>query len=113
MEPAVARRWPIPPKVGASLVIAVAWGYVAAVLAEPLARLASPAAAVPFMRILWLAGYIVGLILAKAGRAEVEDSDQTGQILAWFGIGLNAIRLALYVIPYAIGFAVSLGSRLG
>jgi hypothetical protein len=113
MEPAVARRWPIPPKVGASLVIAVAWGYVAAVLAEPLARLVSPAAAGPFMRILLLVGYTVGLILAKVGRAEVEDSDRVGRILVSFGIGLNAIRLAFFVIPYAIAFAVSLGSRLG
>jgi len=51
-----------------------------------------------------VAGYAVGLILGNLGRAEVEDSDRVGQILAWVAIGLNAISLVSSVLtaPYLL-----------
>jgi hypothetical protein len=113
LEPAVARRSGIPPTVGASLIIAVAWGYVAGFLTQGLAQVISPDAAFPSMRILGVAGFAVGLILAKVGRAEVEDSDRIGHILVSIGIWLNAIHLAFYLIPFVIALAVSSGSQVG
>ena len=108
LEPPVAQWLGIPPKIRASLIIALAWGFVVGLLSEALSLVASPYLAGPLFSIVWVAGYAVGLILGYLGRAEVEDSDRVGQILAWGAIGLNGIRLLFFILSLAPALLIRL-----
>jgi hypothetical protein len=104
LEPAAARQpWlGIPAKIRASLFIAIGWGFAVSVVAQLLLRGGVPPTTRSLLLPLWLGGYVVGLILGIRGRAEVEESDRVGQILAWGGIGLNGLRLLFFVVSAAI-----------
>jgi hypothetical protein len=113
LEPPVAHWLGIPPKIRASLVIALAWGFVVNMLDEALLLVGFPASAGPVFSVLWVAGYTVGLILGYLGRAEVEDSDRVGHILAWGGIGLNGFRLLFFILSLAPALLIRLRSGRG
>jgi hypothetical protein len=104
MEPSAARQpWlGIPPKVRASLFIGIGWGLVVGILMDLSLRAGVPPVAHSLFLPVLLVGYLVGLILGIRGRAEVEESDRIGQILAWGGIGLNGMRLFFFVVSSLI-----------
>jgi hypothetical protein len=108
LEPLVAQWFGIPRKVRASLFIGVAWGYAVGLLVDAFLLLASPYLAGPLFGILLPGGYAVGLILGHLGRAEIEESDRVGQILAWGGIGLNGIRLLFFILSLVPAIVIRL-----
>ena len=88
LEPSRASR--IPSKVWMSLILALAWGFAAGMIA----RRTSPALPLWAHLLLPAAGYIAGLILGIRGRAEAGPSHPTGQLLGNLATTLNAFLLA-------------------